>query len=140
MNAAYLKVHFIPGDYNYTQQVLLDSYLNGMRFDQVAITFRPREYGSSFVSPCLPLQDHSANPDIDGLRQAAQGLPAAGQYLRGYCDARLPFRVTMVWLAGRAARPVEHVNLVLGLGLFGLNTGFFGLLAELVVQRRRRAS
>ena len=41
------------------------------------------------------------------------------------------------WFSGNAARPVEHVNLVLGLGMFGLNTGFFGLLAELVVQRQR---
>ena len=56
VNAAYLKVHFIPGDYNYTQQVLLDSYLNGMRFDQVAVTFRPREYGSSFVSLAYPFK------------------------------------------------------------------------------------
>ena len=39
VNASYLKVSFIPGDYNYTQQVLLDSYLNGMRFEQVPVAF-----------------------------------------------------------------------------------------------------
>ena len=37
-----------------------------------------------------------------------------------------------LWLAGDATRPVERVNLVLGLGMFGSNTGFFVLLAELL--------
>ena len=39
-----------------------------------------------------------------------------------------------MWIAGGTARPVENTNLVLGLAMFGLNTGFFGLLAELVVR------
>ena len=41
-----------------------------------------------------------------------------------------------LWLAGRAPKPVEHVNLVLGGGLFGLQTLFFGILAQLIVERR----
>ena len=138
VNAAYLKVHFIPGDYNYTQQVLLDSYLNGMRFDQVAVTFRPREYGSSFVSLAYPFK---TIPQIlmlmVSVRPLKVFLPLASTFV-GTATLVFLFEL-MVWLAGSAARPVEHVNLVLGLGLFGLNTGFFGLLAELVVQRRRRA-
>ena len=50
VNASYLRVSFIPGDYNYTQQVLLDAYLKGMRFAQVPVSFKKRESGSSFVS------------------------------------------------------------------------------------------
>ena len=134
-----LKVHFIPGDYNYTQQVLLDSYLNGMRFNQVAVTFRPREYGSSFVSLAYPFK---TIPQIlmlmVSVRPLKVFLPLASTFV-GAATLVFLFEL-MVWLAGSAARPVEHVNLVLGLGLFGLNTEFFGLLAELVVQRLRRAS
>ncbi len=40
-----------------------------------------------------------------------------------------------MWATGNAERPVEHVNLVLGLAMFGLNTGFFGLLAEAIARR-----
>ena len=42
-----------------------------------------------------------------------------------------------IWLAGDAIKPVRSVNFVLGMGLFGLQTLFFGLLAELIVRRNR---
>ena len=135
LNASYLNVSFIPGDYNYTQQVLLDSYLNGMRFAQVPVAFHRRESGSSFVSLAYPLK---TLPQILMLMVSVKPLrvflPLAALFLG---IATLVFLVELAfWLTGNATKPVEHVNLVLGLGMFGLNTGFFGLLAELVVQRQ----
>jgi hypothetical protein len=41
------------------------------------------------------------------------------------------------WMTGVTTRPVENVNLVIGSGLFGLQTLFFGILAEIIVQTRR---
>jgi hypothetical protein len=41
------------------------------------------------------------------------------------------------YFEGLTTRPVEDVNLVLGSGLFGLQTIFFGILAELVIDNRR---
>ncbi len=56
VNASYLAISFIPGDYNYTQQVLLDSYLKGMRFEQAPIAFRRRRTGKSFISLQYPFR------------------------------------------------------------------------------------
>ena len=56
VNDAYLQVCFIPGDYNYTQQVLLDAYLKGMRFEQTPIAFHRRKAGESFVSLKYPFK------------------------------------------------------------------------------------
>ena len=134
VNHAYLKVCFIPGDYNYTQQVLLDAYLKGMRFEQVSIAFDRRESGESFVSLRYPFK---VLPQLLMLmvlvRPLRVFLPVAGLFLAA--AAAISLVQLGLWLAGYTARPVENTNLVLGLAMFGLNTGFFGLLAELVVRR-----
>ena len=136
VNSSYLDVSFIPGDYNYTQQVLLDSYLKGMRFDHVPVSFDSRASGSSFVSLAYPFK---TLPQIlmlmVSIRPLMVFLPLAAVFLTAASEV---FLVELsFWFRGVADKPVEHVNLVLGLAMFGLNTGFFGLLAELVVQRQR---
>lgn len=134
VNASYLAVSFIPGDYNYTQQVLLDSYLKGMRFEQAPIAFRPRKSGKSFISLQYPFRVLSQLLVLMVLiRPLKIFLPLAGFFLGA---GTLIGAVELgMWATGNAERPVEHVNLVLGLAMFGLNTGFFGLLAEAVARR-----
>lgn len=134
VNASYLKVSFIPGDYNYTQQVLLDSYLKGMKFEQVPVTFRRRESGSSFVSLVYPFK---TIPQILMVLVSIKPLKVFMPMAAIFIIAAICIFLTelAMWFSGNAAKPVEHVNLLLGLGMFGLNTGFFGLLAELVVRR-----
>ncbi len=132
---AYLKVFFIPGDYNYTQQILLDSYHKGMRFDQVPVGFKQRRAGSSFISLRYPLV---TLPQILLLLLLIKPLriflPVAAFFI---IAAITLFGVEFaMWLSGNAEKPVEHVNLVLGLAVFGLNTGYFGLLAEVIVRRK----
>ncbi len=133
---AYLEVFFLPGDYNYTQQVLLDAYLKGMRFEQVPVTFRRRTTGRSFVSFRYPFK---VLPQIVmvlvGVRPMRVFAPLGVAFLAvatavgGWQAAE--------WALGEAAKPVRSVNLVLGTGLFGLQTLLFGLLAELVVRKCR---
>ena len=135
VNNSYLKVFFLPGDYNYTQQILIDAYHKGMRFDQVPVRFKQREAGSSFVSLKYPFE---VLPQIlmtlVMVRPLRVFLPMAALFLAAALGV---FGVEFtLWLLGRAAKPVEHVNLTLGLAIFGLNTGYFGLLAEIVVRRR----
>ncbi len=136
VNRDYLERFFIPGDYNYTQQILLDAFHKGMRFAHVDISFRKRTTGKSFVT----------------LKYPARVLPqilivlAAARPMRVFVPVGL-FFITLgglvfvvqffQWLFGDAGRPVENVNLVLGAVLFGVQTLFFGILAELIVQRRR---
>jgi hypothetical protein len=42
------------------------------------------------------------------------------------------------WLFGSAGKPVVHVNVALGSILFGIQTTFFGLIADLIVKQNRR--
>ena len=81
VNDTYLKVCFIPGDYNYTQQVLLDSYLKGDAVRAGAGHVLPARNRPLFRFAQVPVQGAPPDPDADGLRQAAQGLSAAGGLL-----------------------------------------------------------
>ena len=56
VNRDYLDVFNLPGSYNYTQQILLDAYHQGMRFAHVPVTFRKRTTGESFVSMRYPFK------------------------------------------------------------------------------------
>lgn len=134
-NAAYLKVFFLPGDYNYTQQILLNAYLKEMRFAQVPVAFHKRRHGRSFISLAYPFKALSQILMLlVSVKPLRVFLPLTAVFLAA--AAAVSVVEMVLWLSGDAAKPIEHVNLVLGLALFGLNTGFFGLLAELVVQRR----
>ncbi len=128
----YLKVCRLPGDYNYTQQVLLEAYHNGLRFAHCPVSFRKRNAGKSFISMKYPLK---VLPQllmvIISIKPMKIFLPIGFFFM---LIAILFFGIEMVsWLNGHADKPVTHVNLVLGSLLFGLQTVFFGLLAELIV-------
>lgn len=132
----YLDVSFIPGDYNYTQQVLLDAYHKNMRFAHVAVSFEKRETGKSFISLKYPFK---VIPQI--LLIIASVRPLRIFFPLGAFFILLALAVFTVqvaqWFTGHAARPVENVNLVLGSFIFGVQTVFFGVLAQLIVQIRR---
>jgi len=132
----YLERFYIPGDYNYTQQVLLDAYHKGARFAHVPVAFRERTTGSSFVSLTYPFK---VIPQI--LLMLATLRP-----LKIFVPIGLTFVLLGAgifawdfaqWLLGEASRPVNRANAVLGFGLFGLQTLFFGLLGHLVIQQSR---
>ncbi len=131
----YLKVALLPGSYNYAQQVLLDAFHKGMRFAQVEVAFRERTTGRSFVSLAYPFK---ALGQIFWLLVSLRPLTVFGPI--GALFLAVGFGVAAwqlsLWFMGEAARPVENVNLVLGCALFGLQTLFFGVLAELIVRRR----
>ncbi len=131
----YLEMMHLPGDYNYTQQVLLDAYHKGMRFAQVPVSFHRRLTGRSFVSSKYPF---AVLTQILLVLLGVKPMKVFGTLgLTFLVSAGFVFAVEFVqWLLGEAPKPVLHVNLVLGLSLFGLQTIFFGLLAELIVRRR----
>ena len=137
INQRYAAVSFIPGDYNYAQQILIDAHHNHMRFAHVPVAFRRRTTGNSFVSLKYP---------FEVVPQIVIAI-AAVKPLRIFLPMGLLLLATggviflvqlMSWLFGNSTKPVENVNLVLGLLLFGVQTLFFGILAELIVQTRRR--
>ena len=132
----YLEGFYLPGDYNYTQQILLDAYHRGMRFAHVPVRFRKRLTGRSFVSFSYPFK---VLPQIimvlAGIRPMRVFAPV-GVVFMGIAAAVFTWQLGH-WFVGDAEKPVENVNLVLGTGLFGLQTLFFGILAELIVRRSR---
>ena len=136
VNRSYLKVFFLPGDYNYTQQILLDSYIKGMTFTQVPVSFNKRKGGTSFISLKYPFL---VLPQILMLFVMLKPLkffiPIAAMFVI-IAMALFVLEISM-WICGSTTKPIEHVNLVLGLVILGINTGFFGLLAELVIQRTK---
>ena len=56
VNKSYLNVFYLPGTYNYTQQILLDAYHNGLRFSAVDVEFNKRITGKSFISYKYPFK------------------------------------------------------------------------------------
>ena len=137
INRDYLKVFNLPGDYNYTQQILLDAYHQGMRFAHVPVTFRRRTTGESFVSLRYPFK---VLPQlllvIISIKPMKIFLPLGMLFLligTGVFGVEL-----ILWFMGETAKPVMHVNAVLGLAFFGLQTLFFGLLAQLVIMTSKK--
>ena len=134
VSRAYLDVLYIPGDYNYTQQILIDAYHKGMRFAQVPVSFHEREAGKSFVSLKYPFK---VLPQILRVLVGVKPLKVFGPmglFFLGLC-AVVAVHNLMMWLTGGASKPIQQVNFVLGSGMFGLQTIFFGLLADLIVKQ-----
>lgn len=137
VNQAFLSNFYLPGDYNYTQQVLLDGYHRGMRFAHVPVTFRARTTGKSFVSFKYPMK---VAPQIlmvlIGVKPMRVFAPV-GLFFLFVATATL-FTEVGLWIAGDSPKPVVHVNAVLGCLTLGLHTLFFGALADLIVRLNRR--
>ena len=137
VSRAYLANFYLPGDYNYTQQILLDAFHKGMRFAHVSVAFRARVSGKSFVSFRYPFKV------LPQLLMVLVGV----RPLRVFAPIGLFFlllgfgvgSVEMVsWMAGYTSKPIVHTNLTQASILFGVQTLFFGLIADLIVKQNRR--
>jgi len=137
LGKAYLGVFFIPGDYNCTQQILIDAFIKGMRFSHIPVSFNRRTSGSSFISAKYPFLVLS---QIIMLLVSIKPLkvfsPIGLLFL--LIGGAIFFTEISLWFAGILPRPVDHVNATLGFSLFGLQTLFFGLLAELIVRLHKK--
>ena len=49
VNKTFLKNFYLPGDYNYTQQILLDAYHRNLRFSHVFVSFNNRKEESHLL-------------------------------------------------------------------------------------------
>ncbi len=136
INRDYLAVFNIPGDYNYTQQILLDSYHNGMRFAHVPVSFRKRITGKSFVSLKYPFKVTYQIFQVLIQAEPMRVFSSIGFISLFFSAVIFVTEITMFFL-GRIPKPVVHVNIVLGLLFFGVQTVFFGFMAELIVKNNR---
>ncbi len=133
VNNDYLQVFNLPGDYNYTQQVLLDSFHKGMRFAHVSVSFNKRYSGSSFITLKYPFIVMYQILMVLISVKPMKIFASLGFFILFLCA--LLFGIELVqFIQGIADKPVVHVNLLLGLLFFGLQCLFFGLMAELIVR------
>jgi glycosyltransferase involved in cell wall biosynthesis len=136
VNKAYLSVFYLPGSYNYAQQILLDARYNDMRFTQVDVAFRQRASGTSFVSLKYPFM---AIYQILVIIATYAPLRVFGIFGIGALAlaALVVFAEMVIFFAGITERPVDHPNLVLGLLFLGWQGLLFSILAELTRRRER---
>ena len=136
VNKMFLDNFYLPGDYNYTQQILLDAYHRNLRFSHVLVTFNKRDKGKSFISLGYPIK---VIPQIIQVIIGIKPLKVFGPI--GWFFLSLGFLVftfqMIMYILGYTQKPVENVNLVLGSFLFGLQILCFGFLADLVVKFNR---
>lgn len=137
VNQAFLTNFYLPGDYNYTQQILLDGYHRGMRFAHVPVTFRARISGKSFISFKYPIK---VLPQILMVLIGVKPMRVFGPIGLLFVLSAVGIFVVefAMWLMGDAAKPVVHVNLLLGCLTLGLHALFFGALADLIVRLHRK--
>ena len=136
VNSVFLSNFYLPGDYNYTQQILLDAYHRHLRFSHVLVTFNKRDKGKSFISLSYPFK---VIPQIIQVIIGIKPLKVFGPI--GWFFLSLGILVFLFqfisYLLDYKQKPVENVNLVLGSFLFGLQILCFGFLADLVVKLNR---
>ena len=136
VNNVFLANFYLPGDYNYTQQILLDAYHRNLRFSHVLVTFNKRNKGKSFISLSYPFK---VIPQLIQVIIGIKPLKVFGPI--GWFFLSLGFFVFLFqfisYLLDHTQKPVENVNLVLGSFLFGLQILCFGFLADLVVKLNR---
>ncbi len=132
---AYLEVYDIPGDYNYTQQILIDAYVKGMRFAQTPVHFEQRRVGESFISLRYPFKVLPQIVLVIAITRPMKIFGTCGFLFLAFGATVFLIQIGQ-YLLGFAVKPVTNVNLVLGTSLFGLQMLFFGLLAKLIVLTR----
>lgn len=118
-NNYFLKNFYILTNYNYTQQVLYSSYLAGLRFLQIPITFEERTQGDSFVKLNYPFK---AILQILLMIMIKKPLTIFGNIGLIMTSASVIIFVTqlMQYFTNNSSRPIENVNLVLGLSVSGI--------------------
>ncbi|OUU26395.1 MAG: hypothetical protein CBB97_08110 [Candidatus Endolissoclinum sp. TMED37] len=135
VNKNYLDIFRIPGDYNYTQQILLDAYHKQMRFAHVDVSFNLRESGDSFVSLKYPFKV------IYQLLMVLVGIKPMKVF--GLTGLSLLFLAIMIsffqiynFSLGLSTKPIENSNLVIVLIFLGVQLISFGILAQLIIEKK----
>ena len=130
-NTRFLKSFYILTNYNYTQQVLYSSYLGGLRFLQVPITFKSRVTGESFVKFSYPFK---AILQILLMIVLKKPLLIFGNSGLFFILVALITSINqlIIYLNNNSLKPIQNVNLVLGLGITGIILLITGLLLKAI--------
>ena len=129
----YLADFNMPGNYNPPQQTLIDAYHKHMRYMEVPVVFHSRTSGKSFVSLKYPFK---VFPQI--LRTLIMVNPLKvfipmGLFLI-FCGITL-FLLEWYLITHQIIEKL-HDSTIVVLIIFGIQTTFFGLLADLIINKK----
>jgi glycosyltransferase involved in cell wall biosynthesis len=131
----YLKVFELWGNYNPPQQLLVDANLKSMRYFEVPVTFNPRTTGKSFVSLKYPFYVL-----INILRVVIYANPLKVFSTFGMLLIVVSFfyfGIQQVVINFDLQMPIFLIdNLSLHMFIVGLQTFFFGILADLIINKK----
>lgn len=129
----YLANFNMPGNYNPPHQTLIDAYHKHMRYMEVPVVFHPRTSGKSFISLKYPFK---VLPQI--LRTLIMVNPLKvfmpiGLFL---IFGGMVMFVIEWYLVNHQIIEKLHDSTIVVMILFGIQTAFFGLLADLMVNKK----
>lgn len=119
------------GNYNYTQQVLIEASLMGFRFKQVPITFNKRIHGKSFVSLKYPFKVFWQIFIIYSSLKPLSTFGKIGSLLIISSIIISSFQIYQ-YSIGLSEKLIQNDDLVSLLFLFGVQTVFVGIIGNLV--------
>ena len=132
----YLKVFEILGNYNPPQQILIDANVKHMRYFETPVVFNPRTTGSSFVSLKYPFK---VILSIIRILVYANPLKVFGSI--GITMILASLLVFITWITSQVydLNIIEELPDTTSLILFigGLQTLFFGIIADMIIKRRK---
>ena len=137
-NRRYLSMFEIYGNYNVNQQLLLDAHFKHMVYTEVPIKFHERKEGKSFISLKYPFK---VIPNI--LRVIIYANPIVIFGTLGFLMLLASCSIVLFWVLNEklslnmsAYIPPNNTALMLFIG--GLQTFFFGILADLILKKRSK--
>lgn len=119
------------GNYNYTQQVLIEASLLGFKFKQIPITFNKRIYGTSFISLKYPFKVFW---QIFIVYSSLKPLSTFGKLggLLMFLSVLISTYQIYLFNIGVNEKFIQNDDLVSLLFLFGIQTIFVGILGNLI--------
>ena len=129
----YLDGFNIVGDYNAPQQIILDAHNRHLRYAEVPVVFNPRTTGDSFISFRYPFK---VFPQI--LRIMMLGNPLRIFVNLGLCFLGVAFILAAydLYMYLNDLDYKIHNTMIALITISGIQTIFFGLLADLIRNRK----
>ena len=129
----YLADFNMPGNYNPPQQTLIDAYHKHMRYMEVPVVFHPRTSGKSFVSFKYPFKVFPQMLRTLIMVNPLKVFMPVGLFLI-FCGVA-GFLLEWYMVNHRIIEKM-HDSTIVVLIIFVIQTTFFGLLADLIVNKK----
>ncbi|MDP3014469.1 MAG: glycosyltransferase family 2 protein [Candidatus Subteraquimicrobiales bacterium] len=135
-NRKYLSVFEMHGNYNAAQQLLIDAFNKHMRYSEVPVDFHPRKTGKSFVTLRYPFYVLVNIFRILTFANPLKVFSIIGVSLIAFSISYFGLSV----IAEKFSWDISFIfveNLSLAALIVGVQAFFFGVLADLIIHKRK---